>query len=178
MRVVSQGLMKSTALPLVLLLVSCASQTAVQRPSNGMSVFIGDGGKCRTDGATAAHSEALLPDGELCKTLATKIRSELGRAGFTVVEQEASPHELTLHLAASQKTVENGVGLNVQLRVEHRGDEVESLLEASPDDAGDESGGIAAVARALADDMASSPRLRHLPPGAQSLSGSAGAAAP
>jgi hypothetical protein len=158
--------LKSSALPLLLLLGSCASQAAVQRPSNGMSVFIADGGKCRTEGPANAHSEALLPDGELCKTLATKIRSELGRAGFTVVEQENSPHELTLHLAASQKPIDNGVGLNVQLRVEARGNEVESLLETSPDEAAsDESGVIAAVARALADDMATSPRLRHLPPG-------------
>jgi hypothetical protein len=162
MRVAPLGL-KSTALPVVLLLASCASQTPAQRPSNGMSVFIGDGGKCRTEGPTVGHNEALLPDGELCRTLATKIRSELGRAGFTIVEQEASPHQLTLHLAASQKSIDNGVGLNVQLRVEARGSEVESLLETSPDDNADESGEIAAVARALADDMASSPRLRHLP---------------
>ena len=165
MRVAPSGL-KSTWLPLVSLLVSCASQTSVQRPSNGMSVFSPDGGKCRTEGVAGAHNESLLPDVELCKTLATKIRSELGRAGFTVVEQENSPHELTLHLAASQKPIDNGVGLNVQLRVEAKGSEVESLLETSPDEAAsDESGEIAAVARALADDMAMSPRLRHLPPG-------------
>jgi hypothetical protein len=154
MRTVSLGL-KATALLAVSTLIGCASQSAAQRAPNGMSVLIG-AQKCRSEGKAA-----LIPDADLCKGLVTSLKDELARAGFTVVEQEGSARPFTLHLAAVQRPPSDSAGgLEVQLRVTSAGNEVESLSEGAPADATGANAQITAVTRALAADMASSPRLR------------------
>jgi hypothetical protein len=141
------------------LALSCATQGGAQRPANGIGVLITDQVKCRTDGAAKA---AASDPAEMCKRLVSDLKSELGRAGFTVVDDKSQTHALDLRLSGVETQPGGGdpATLTVEMRVDSEGQEIEATSQTSPSEVRDVAARSVAVARALADDLATSPRIR------------------
>jgi hypothetical protein len=142
-----------------LCVAACASQSGAQQASNGLTVRIADEAKCHA-GAEPASAAA---DAELCKGLVTSLKSELGRAGFTMTDDRNNGGALTLRLAAFAKPSVSfsKSSLTVSMRVDARGQEIESISEGSTEEARHAEGQVASVARLLAEALAGSPRVRH-----------------
>jgi hypothetical protein len=135
-------------------------------PGSGPPLYVARDASCRSD--LHAHAvPGLASDSQFCRDLVVSLERALNEVGYRVVDHPDQPHAAKIHLFGQRSGSVDTDGsprtlLTVQVMVEAIGDEVERAVEdGSVADAARQEIEVDSLARVLAEELASSPRMRR-----------------